>query len=164
LPISCDRGGRGRDGLARMGGKRKNLSDWMRAHVWLRDQFTCQYCGASPKTPGYRPHIHHIIPVARQGTNDAANLVCACEDCNLAIGTDIVEPRLRKPIEVVAEPDPLLKLLEPARCTCKETRPILDGWDPQIFFRPFFQAEFDPFGTRQGRVEFEYDPFSVVRM
>jgi hypothetical protein len=71
---------------------RRTMSAWMKSHVLQRDRFICQYCGDDPETPGYEPHVHHIIPLARGGTDDAINLTVACETCNLAISDRIVQP------------------------------------------------------------------------
>lgn len=49
--------------------------------VLYRDSFTCQYCGRS--APDVVLHVDHVIPVSKGGTNSMANLVTACEECNL---------------------------------------------------------------------------------
>lgn len=64
--------------------KRKPLSVKTRFDVFKRDSFTCQYCGAHP--PGVLLHVDHILAVANGGTNEAHNLVTACEPCNLGKG------------------------------------------------------------------------------
>lgn len=38
----------------------------------------CAYCGYDIPT-----QVDHVIPVSRGGTNDRANLVPACKDCNM---------------------------------------------------------------------------------
>jgi hypothetical protein len=56
------------------------------AHVWKaarerifeRDNYTCAYCGER----GGKLECDHIIPVARGGTHDDANLTTACFPCN----------------------------------------------------------------------------------
>jgi hypothetical protein len=63
---------------------RKPLSKRRRFEVFHRDGFTCQYCGATP--PGVVLHVDHIVPVAEGGDNQDANLLTACEDCNLGKG------------------------------------------------------------------------------
>jgi excisionase family DNA binding protein len=52
-----------------------------RFQVLQRDNFTCQYCGATP--PGAVLHVDHKVPVVMGGTNDTGNLITACSDCNL---------------------------------------------------------------------------------
>jgi endogenous inhibitor of DNA gyrase (YacG/DUF329 family) len=53
----------------------------LRFDILKRDNFTCQYCGR--KAPNVILHVDHIIPSSKGGTNDRANLVTACQDCNL---------------------------------------------------------------------------------
>jgi hypothetical protein len=51
-----------------------------RFSVLARDNYTCRYCGRS--APEVTLHVDHIIPVAEGGTDEPANLVTACADCN----------------------------------------------------------------------------------
>ncbi len=46
-----------------------------------RQKGKCYWCGSKlPK----RYHIDHVIPLSRGGSNDASNLVIACQKCNLS--------------------------------------------------------------------------------
>ncbi len=56
---------------------RAPLPSWLRWQVWERDDFTCRYCGARRDLS-----IDHTVPWSRGGTDDPANLVCACLPCN----------------------------------------------------------------------------------
>ncbi len=66
-----------------------------RFNVFLRDRFTCQYCGAEEDLT-----FDHVIPRSRGGLTTWDNVVAACSPCNLkkadhlprAIG---MEPRHR---------------------------------------------------------------------
>lgn len=51
-----------------------------RFEVFLRDNFTCKYCGR--KAPDVVLSIDHIHPKSKGGTNETKNLVTACVDCN----------------------------------------------------------------------------------
>jgi hypothetical protein len=62
-------------------GKRTSLSKRLRFSVFARDNFTCRYCGKQSDVVPL--HIDHVIPVCQGGTNDEANLVTSCADCNL---------------------------------------------------------------------------------
>jgi 5-methylcytosine-specific restriction endonuclease McrA len=55
-----------------------------RRTVMMRDQFTCQYCGAKPGKPNLT--IDHVIPKVRGGKTTWDNVVCACRECNLRKG------------------------------------------------------------------------------
>jgi hypothetical protein len=60
--------------------KRKSTGKRQRFEIFKRDGFRCVYCGATPvRTP---LHVDHVVAVANGGTNDPANLVTACADCN----------------------------------------------------------------------------------
>lgn len=55
--------------------------DWNRRRytVFIRDNFTCQYCG----TRAEKPHADHVTPRSRGGSDEIENLVTACPSCNL---------------------------------------------------------------------------------
>lgn len=52
----------------------------VRFEVFARDNYTCQYCGR--KAPDVVLHVDHIVPVSKGGTDEPANLLTACADCN----------------------------------------------------------------------------------
>lgn len=58
------------------------------ARLVARDGDGCYLCGAKLDRGQY--HIEHIIPPARGGTNDDANLAIACVPCNYRKGDKIV--------------------------------------------------------------------------
>jgi 5-methylcytosine-specific restriction endonuclease McrA len=55
-----------------------------RFNVFLRDRFSCQYCGQS--LPAERLTFDHVIPRSRGGRTEWGNVVTACEPCNLRKG------------------------------------------------------------------------------
>lgn len=55
-----------------------------RFNVFLRDRFTCQYCGEA--LPAERLTFDHVIPRVRGGRTEWTNVVTACEPCNLSKG------------------------------------------------------------------------------
>lgn len=62
---------------------RNEITHKLRFEVLQRDNFTCQYCGRSPKViPGLVLEVDHIVPLSAGGTNDLDNLVTACWECN----------------------------------------------------------------------------------
>lgn len=54
---------------------RRKLS---RREIFLRDNFTCQYCGVKSKALT----LDHVVPRHVGGPHDWENLVSACEKCN----------------------------------------------------------------------------------
>lgn len=64
--------------------------------VFVRDQWTCQLCGArTPKrlrgTHDWRaPELDHIVPLAAGGHDTYANAQCLCRRCNHAKGARVL--------------------------------------------------------------------------
>tara|TARA_B100000900_G_C20221628_1_gene570094 strand:- start:23 stop:577 length:555 start_codon:yes stop_codon:yes gene_type:complete len=62
--------------------KRTNISIFNRANIFLRDDFSCQYCGSSgPLT------FDHVIPKSKGGKTSWENVVTACISCNVKKGS-----------------------------------------------------------------------------
>ena len=57
-----------------------------RRTVMIRDNYTCQYCGAQPSRSSLT--IDHVVPKVRGGSTGWDNVVCACKDCNLRKGAN----------------------------------------------------------------------------
>jgi len=55
-----------------------------RFNVFLRDEFTCQYCSDGFKTNDLT--FDHLIPRSRGGRTSWDNIVTACRDCNTIKG------------------------------------------------------------------------------
>jgi hypothetical protein len=53
-----------------------SLSPAARQQILERDNFTCAYCGAEAEV------VDHVFPACRGGSNDPANLVATCRNCN----------------------------------------------------------------------------------
>lgn len=60
--------------------KRAPIGSRKRFRVLQRHGFRCRYCGRP--APDVVLHVDHIISVSAGGTDDEANLVAACKDCN----------------------------------------------------------------------------------
>jgi 5-methylcytosine-specific restriction endonuclease McrA len=56
-----------------------------RFNVFLRDRFTCQYCGEP--FPSHELTFDHVVPRSRGGRTTWANVVTACGTCNLLKGS-----------------------------------------------------------------------------
>ncbi len=52
-----------------------------RFNLFLRDRFSCQYCGARPDLT-----FDHVVPRSRGGMTTWENVVTACAPCNLKKG------------------------------------------------------------------------------
>ena len=62
-----------------------------RREVFIRDNFTCQYCGRH----GQELTIDHVIPRSRGGLHTWENVVSACKSCNHRKGgKSVVEARM----------------------------------------------------------------------
>ncbi len=54
-----------------------------------RANHRCEYCQAPEIVFNFPFEVEHIIPLSRQGANEANNLALACRSCNLRKGTRI---------------------------------------------------------------------------
>lgn len=52
-----------------------------RFNVFLRDRFSCQYCGISQSTSDLT--FDHVVPRSKGGRTNWTNVVAACGPCNL---------------------------------------------------------------------------------
>jgi 5-methylcytosine-specific restriction endonuclease McrA len=62
----------------------------LRFGILQRDGFRCRYCGRPGTASGVVLHVDHLIPFAAGGATSEANLVTACEECNLGKATRAV--------------------------------------------------------------------------
>jgi 5-methylcytosine-specific restriction endonuclease McrA len=69
---------------------RVGIGPKIRHEIFLRDCFTCQQCGASPrKNQSVAIEVDHIMPVSKGGTNDKSNLQTLCDVCNSGKGNSV---------------------------------------------------------------------------
>lgn len=89
--------------------------------VFLRDKFTCQYCGRKAQDLT----LDHVVPRRQGGGNAWENVVAACNRCNLRkAGRTPVEARMTLGKAPKApDPNPYLIL---------QNRVILDEWRPYL--------------------------------
>lgn len=64
--------------------RRRQASGMKRLRIFIRDKFTCQYCGK--KKTEHELTLDHITPRAQNGENTPENLVTACVACNTRKG------------------------------------------------------------------------------
>tara|TARA_R110002096_G_scaffold139147_6_gene293343 strand:- start:20771 stop:21355 length:585 start_codon:yes stop_codon:yes gene_type:complete len=76
--------------------KPRKMAPFTRFNLFLRDGFTCQYCGRQGDMT-----FDHVIPRARGGRTTWGNVVASCGPCNLRKGARSVRDAgfnlLRKP-------------------------------------------------------------------
>ena len=89
--------------------------------VFLRDKFTCQYCGKKV----HDLTLDHVIPRRQQGAHTWENVVTACNRCNLykAGRTPAEAKRRLGSIPRAPDPNPYLIL---------QNRTILEEWEIYI--------------------------------
>jgi len=73
-----------------------------RFNVFLRDQWTCQYCGNKFKTRELT--FDHVIPRAKGGVSEWENIVAACQPCNIKKGHKLPHEANMHPIKEPREP------------------------------------------------------------
>ena len=86
--------------------KRSKSTAFNRSNIFLRDDFSCQYCGSNgPLT------FDHLIPKSKGGKTCWANVVTACISCNLKKGSkDIKSAGMKiKKLPICPSPDSLIK-------------------------------------------------------
>ncbi len=79
-----------------------------RFNVFLRDGFTCQYCGQ--RFPTHELTFDHVIPRSRGGKTTWTNVVTACAACNLRKGNRLPTQAAVRPL--VAPTAPSTHLLQ----------------------------------------------------
>jgi 5-methylcytosine-specific restriction endonuclease McrA len=59
-----------------------------RRNIYLRDHYTCQYCGCKPGREELT--IDHVTPRSRGGKSEWENVVLACQKCNARKGNRLL--------------------------------------------------------------------------
>lgn len=108
--------------------ERKPVSTRARFEVFKRDNFTCQYCGATP--PAVVLHIDHITPVSKGGDNSKNNLVTSCDACNLGksnIPLNSISKSMEETAKEIKEKEVQIKAFRKA-VKAQEQREEDDAW------------------------------------
>lgn len=89
--------------------------------IFLRDQYTCQYCGKKTQ----ELTLDHVVPRRQKGAHTWENVVAACSRCNLRkAGRTPEEANMRlKTQPRIPQPNPYRIL---------QNRAILDEWKPYL--------------------------------
>ena len=71
-------------------GRRETGMNWIRQTtrlaIYLRDDTTCMWCGSSVAADGAKLSLDHVRTRSDGGSNDPANLVTSCTNCNSSRG------------------------------------------------------------------------------
>ena len=51
-----------------------------RSNIFIRDNYTCQYCGEVFRRPEL--NLDHVVPRQQGGRTNWTNIVCSCYECN----------------------------------------------------------------------------------
>ena len=108
-----------------------------RQNIYLRDNFTCQYCGKHFQRS--KLNLDHVVPRSKGGRTTWENVVCSCVRCNLNKGgrtpAEAGIRLLKKPVR------PSWHSLSPilGRVPYKEWLPFLDP-----VAASYWNAELDP--------------------
>ena len=73
-----------------------------RFNVFLRDSFTCQYCGSG--FPAEHLTFDHVVPRAKGGRTSWQNVVTACSPCNLRKGHRLPHRAGMHPLRAPGQP------------------------------------------------------------
>jgi len=71
-----------------------------RREVFLRDDYTCQYCGVHTRDLT----LDHVMPKSRGGPHTWENLVSACRACNHRKGGKTIEEARMRPLHMPRQP------------------------------------------------------------
>jgi 5-methylcytosine-specific restriction endonuclease McrA len=64
----------------------------IRLGILRRDDYVCHWCAGPANS------VDHLVPRVEGGTDDAVNLVAACQSCNSRRGLEWVRARRRNPV------------------------------------------------------------------
>lgn len=73
-----------------------------RANIYLRDNYTCQYCGGKYDSKDLT--LDHVVPVAKGGRKSWDNMVTACVKCNKKKGGKTPKEARMKILKTPKEP------------------------------------------------------------
>lgn len=82
---------------SRIGIPRQPLPQHVRKAVLLRDEYTCQWCRATPRRNGQVLEVDHIVPWSAGGADHPVNLRVLCQPCNQERSNRVTELDWRAP-------------------------------------------------------------------
>ena len=102
-----------------------------RRDVFLRDRYSCQYCGKDTRDLT----LDHVIPRRHGGDHDWENVVAACKPCNhRKAGRTPAEAHMRLIRQPFQPPLSYFRVLYPFLQEQVEWRKFIPGWQADIGF------------------------------
>ncbi len=105
--------------------KRKGKVQFSRINIYMRDEWTCQYC--RERKPVKELTFDHVLPRAQGGQTNWTNIVTACRPCNSSKEDKTPEQAkmklLKKPIEPKWLP---VQMIVKMKVLPKEWEPYVD--------------------------------------
>ncbi len=124
--------------------KPSRVPAFTRFNVFLRDRFTCQYCGAREELT-----FDHVIPRSKGGLTTWENVVAACSPCNLRKGD-----RLPHEVEMMPFQRPFAPSVQDLHQNGRLFPPnyLHDSWMDYLYWVPsssrmYLSAPLTPAGT-----------------
>lgn len=106
--------------------KPSRIPAFTRFNVFLRDRFTCQYCGAREDLT-----FDHVIPRSKGGQTTWENVVAACSPCNLRKGD-----RLPRDVDMIPRQTPFAPSLSDLHQNGRHFPPnyLHDSWMDYLYW------------------------------
>lgn len=83
--------------------KRDTVPTFNRYNIYLRDDFTCQYCGEEKTTNNLT--FDHVWPKSLGGKTDWFNVVAACQPCNYRKAAKTAKESGMRPLREPVQPN-----------------------------------------------------------
>ena len=116
--------------------KRRKVA-FTRYHLFLRDEFTCQYCGRRLSAKDLT--FDHVIPRSKGGRSAWLNIVASCSEDNLRKGNKTPEQAGMKLLRQPFEPSPF-QLDSVARRLAPTTEDLHQTWMDFLYWDAEIQS------------------------
>ena len=73
--------------------ERDNFDYDFKLKIAKKSNECCAHCGKKVYFDGYGATVDHFVPISKGGTNDFANFIMLCENCNKNKGNYVIDPR-----------------------------------------------------------------------
>lgn len=100
-----------------------------REHVYIRDNYTCQYCGHHYPTKMLT--LDHVLPAAQKGAKSWTNIVTACRTCNQKKGN---RTPIKANMRLLSEPK-TPSWLPTLALEIRSSGQVPDAWDQYLRYK-----------------------------